>query len=263
VGLSVVAVLRENMVLEVDFGVIRVKLLARIVVASVLPNAKSVIMENIVLKPGRPQHAQIVRRARLRTARVGSLRVIVVSVEQENTLQKARDFALIAMLESGQTPQESLLVRDAKTARQTPILCLEATKYRGASATSARLVRVGAHAQIVWQGSTRRRPATPSAPIVQPASSRQQWRQHPIHVATVRQARSREQTVPLLARIATTEIFKMSQDKPHARRAVPESLQAMTTIPEPQAHIASLVSSNRTEEKLIASHAFLARFRRP
>jgi len=69
--------------------------------------------------------------------------------------------------------------------------------------------------------------------------------------------------VPVHARIATTEIFKMSQDKPHARRAVPESLQAMTTIPKPHAHIASLVSSNRTEEKLIASHAFLARFRRP
>jgi len=103
VGLSVVAVLRENMVLVMDFGVIRVKLLARIVVASVLPNARSVIMENTVLKPGRLHHAQIVRRARLRTARVGSWRVIVVSVVLENTLQQAADSARHAMLERGQT----------------------------------------------------------------------------------------------------------------------------------------------------------------
>jgi hypothetical protein len=84
-----------------------------------------------------------------------------------------------------------------------------------------------------------------------------------MYVRSVRQGRYQQQMVPVHARIATTEIFKMSQDKPHARRAGPESLQAMTTIPKPHAHIASLVSSNRTEEKLIASHAFLARFRRP
>jgi len=115
------------MVLVLELGAIRVKLLARIVVASVLPNARSVIMENTVLAV-RLQHAQIVRRARLRTAKVETQRVIVVSVEQENTLQKAPDFALIAMQESGQTPQDSLLVPDARTARQTPILCPEATK---------------------------------------------------------------------------------------------------------------------------------------
>ena len=138
-----------------------------------------------------------------------------------------------------------------------------ALRRRGALATPATRDRMGAHAPLVCQASTRRRRATRSAPIVQPARSRQQWRQHPIHVATVRQARSREQTVPLLARIATTEIFKMSQDKPHARGAVPESLQAMTTIPEPHAHIASLVSSNRMQAQPSASHAFLARIRRP
>jgi hypothetical protein len=91
VGLIVAgAVLRERQVLVLELGAIRVKLLARIVVASVLPNARSVIMENTVLA-GRLQHAQIVQRARLRMAKVETQRVIVVSVVQEDTLQKAPD----------------------------------------------------------------------------------------------------------------------------------------------------------------------------
>ncbi len=129
VGLIVAgAVLRESLVVVMDCTAIRVKLLARIVVVWVLPNARSVIMENTVLKPGRLQHAQIVRRARLPTARVGSWRVIVVSVVLENTLQKAPDFAQDAPQESGQTHMEPLLVRLAKTVRQTHIHFLEATK---------------------------------------------------------------------------------------------------------------------------------------
>jgi len=225
VGCRVVAVLRESMVLVLDCGVIRVTKLARIVVASVLPNARSVNMENTVLKPGRLQHAQIVRRARLRTAKVKTQRVLVVSVEQEHTLQKAPDFALPVMLESGQTPKESPLVRDAKTVQQTHILCLEATKYRGASAKSARLGRMGAHAQIVWQASTRQALEAPSAQNVRPASTPQPLGQHhQMFVATAAQALF-QQLVPVHARIATTESTKMLQGKTHARRAQPESLQ--------------------------------------
>jgi len=109
-----------------DFGVFRVVLVS-IVVASGLPNARSVNMENTVISTTL-EHAQIVRRARLRTARVRLVRVLVVSVVQVATLQKAPDFAQDALQESGQTPQDSLLVPDAKTVRQTHILCLEATK---------------------------------------------------------------------------------------------------------------------------------------
>ena len=81
--------------------------------------------------------------------------------------------------------------------------------WRAAHATQATAGRMGALARVVWQASTRRHRVAPTVQIVWPASIPQQWRQHPIHVATVRQARFQQQMVPMHARIATTEIFKM------------------------------------------------------
>ena len=154
-------------------------------------------------------------------------------------------------------PLRAQHVRPTRT-RLKPVGC-----WRAADATQATAGRMGALARVVWQASTRRHRVAPTVQIVWPASMPQQWRQHPIHVATVRQARFQQQMVPLHARIATTETSKMSQDKPHAKRAGPESLQAMTTMQGPPAHIALLASTNRIQEKLNASHAFLARINRP
>jgi hypothetical protein len=130
-------------------------------------------------------------------------------------------------------------------------------------ATQATAGLMAARAPLVWQASTRRRREMPRVQIVKPESIPQQWRQPRMYVPTVRQARYQQQMVRVYARTATTEIFKMSQDKPHARGAGPESLQAMTTMPEPLARIASLVSSKRTKAQPHASHAILESIRRP
>jgi len=58
-------------------------------------------------------------------------------------------------------------------------------------------------------------------------------------VATAARAQSRER-VRVHARIATTESTKMLQDKPHARRAQPESLQRTSMQRNPDVMIALL-----------------------
>jgi len=115
---------------------------------------------------------------------------------------------------------------------------------------------------IVVQVSTRRPQVAVSAQTVKPASRPEQSLQHPIHVATVLQVRSREKE-PVHARIASTDNIKMQWDKAHAKRACPESLQGMTIPPNPRAHIASLATTNRMTGKPHASHAILARIKRP
>ncbi len=82
--------------------------------------APTVLMEHILVAR-RLQDVPIVPQARLPTLSVKLVTVLVVIVVKDNTLQRAVDFALTVMLESGQTQRQLLLVRHAIIVRQTLI----------------------------------------------------------------------------------------------------------------------------------------------
>jgi hypothetical protein len=102
-----------------------------------------------------------------------------------------------------ETPVLEMEQQAANYVLQTPTHLRAAGLRRAASATQVVQVRMGAHAHLVWQASTRQALEAPHAQIVQPASLPQQLGQHQIRVATAAQAQSQEQVL-VHARIVTT-----------------------------------------------------------
>ena len=124
------------------------------------------------------------QQARLPTVSVKLVSVLVVIVVKENTLQRAVDFALNVMLESGQTQRQLLLIRHAIIVRQT-LIQMQGAKLKGpATATKALLARMGVRAQVARQANTRRHWEAGSAQIVQPESLPHLLGQRQILVAT-------------------------------------------------------------------------------
>ena len=180
------------------------------------------------------------------------MRLLVGIVLQDVTPQQAREYACPVVMESGQAHLQPLIVRRARTVLQTPIHLRKAHLKGTATATPARLGRMGAHARRVEQASTRCRPVTPHVQIVRLASIPHQLQQHRIHVATVVQARSREK-VPVHARIATTANTKTQQAKAHALAVGPESIQRMSMKRNPDALIAVLATNKALMHRIIAT----------
>jgi len=146
--------------------------------------ARTVITASILMQKGDKQIAIIVQQARLPTVSVKLVSILVVIVVKENTLQRAVDFALNVMLESGQTQRQLLLVRHARIVRQT-LIQMQGAKLKGpATATKALLARMGVSAQVARQANTRRRWEAGSAQIVQPESLPHPLGQRQILVAT-------------------------------------------------------------------------------